>query len=171
MVELKPITSLHPKVMTALDETLNEIKARKFTVGLYHGVRTPEKQDYLYQKGRAIASPVLCAHDGLKRKIGACIEHPFGLPVTNAQAWESLHNYGLAGDLVFKNERMEWTWDVPSDSWKQLGAVGEIFGLSWGGRWKNPDYPHFEMRPPKLSMAQIKNLLFEKGIEAVWGLV
>ncbi|QKJ68010.1 M15 family metallopeptidase [Deefgea piscis] len=27
-----------------------------------------------------------------------------------------------------------------------LGPIGERLGLAWGGRWKTPDYPHFERK-------------------------
>ncbi|MBM5575247.1 M15 family metallopeptidase [Deefgea sp. CFH1-16] len=27
-----------------------------------------------------------------------------------------------------------------------LGPIGERLGLAWGGRWKTPDYPHFESK-------------------------
>ena len=30
------------------------------------------------------------------------------------------------------------------DSWEKLGALGESCGLTWGGRWKKPDRPHFQ---------------------------
>lgn len=26
----------------------------------------------------------------------------------------------------------------------EAGKIGESVGLVWGGRWKNPDYPHFQ---------------------------
>ena len=34
---------------------------------------------------------------------------------------------------------------VPSWVWAEVGPIGESYGLTWGGRWKNfPDVGHFE---------------------------
>lgn len=30
------------------------------------------------------------------------------------------------------------------DLYRKLGPIGEALGLTWGGRWKTPDYPHYE---------------------------
>jgi hypothetical protein len=29
--------------------------------------------------------------------------------------------------------------------YEEAGRIGESVGLRWGGRWKKPDYPHFEI--------------------------
>lgn len=37
-------------------------------------------------------------------------------------------------------------WDTSDPAWKVLGAIGEMLGLRWGGRWKKPHDPgHFEL--------------------------
>ena len=43
------------------------------------------------------------------------------------------------------------TWDIKVDAnrdsipdYVQAGEIGESVGLRWGGRFKNPDRPHFE---------------------------
>jgi len=43
------------------------------------------------------------------------------------------------------------TWDIKVDvnkdnqpDYMQAGKIGEDVGLKWGGRFKSPDYPHFE---------------------------
>jgi len=33
--------------------------------------------------------------------------------------------------------------DVPD--YREAGLIGEAIGLKWGGRFKKPDYPHFEL--------------------------
>lgn len=38
--------------------------------------------------------------------------------------------------------------DVDMDSvpdYLEAGKIGEACGLVWGGRWKSPDFPHFEL--------------------------
>ena len=34
--------------------------------------------------------------------------------------------------------------DMPD--YLEAGQIGESLGLIWGGRWRNPDYPHFELK-------------------------
>ena len=34
--------------------------------------------------------------------------------------------------------------DIPD--YQEAGEIGESCGLRWGGRWKTPDYPHFELK-------------------------
>jgi peptidoglycan L-alanyl-D-glutamate endopeptidase CwlK len=33
--------------------------------------------------------------------------------------------------------------DIPD--YLEAGQIGEEIGLVWGGRWRSPDYPHFEL--------------------------
>jgi hypothetical protein len=37
-------------------------------------------------------------------------------------------------------------WDAADPVWQRLGAIGEAIGLRWGGRWKQQDWGHFEIR-------------------------
>lgn len=44
------------------------------------------------------------------------------------------------------------TWDVKVNvnqndqpDYLEAGSIGESVGLKWGGRFKSPDYPHFEL--------------------------
>jgi hypothetical protein len=84
------------------------------------GLRTIERQNALYEQGRTTPGQV----------------------VTNAKGGQSLHNYGVAFDVVFR----EGGYNVPADWWKELGEEGEELGLEWGGRWVSfPDRPHFQL--------------------------
>lgn len=155
------VTALHPKVVDALSATLTEAKARGLSVAMHSGLRFAEEQDKLYALGRTIINP-----DGKNDA------KPFGNVITNAQAYESWHCFGLAVDIVFKDEKGNWTWSKTPKQWAELGAVGEIFGLEWGGHWTRfPDFPHFQMRGRIPNIHEAKKMLFEKGIEGVWALV
>lgn len=61
-------------------------------------------------------------------------------------AWtlKSKHIDGMAVDLVPKRNNLAW-WTAPRTVWERMGVLGESVGLSWGGRWKNSDCPHFEV--------------------------
>jgi peptidoglycan L-alanyl-D-glutamate endopeptidase CwlK len=70
--------------------------------------------------------------------------------VTNADSWQSIHNYGLAFDIVLlydKNsdgtfESASWENDK---NWKFVVSFFKSRGWEWGGDWKSfKDAPHFQ---------------------------
>jgi peptidoglycan L-alanyl-D-glutamate endopeptidase CwlK len=70
--------------------------------------------------------------------------------VTNADSWQSIHNYGLAFDIVLlydKNgdgtfETASWSDDK---NWQMVVAFFKSKGYEWGGDWKKfKDAPHFQ---------------------------
>lgn len=155
------VTGLHPKIMDAFSATITEAKARKLNVALHSGLRTVEAQEKLYALGRTVINP-----DGKSEK------KPMGDIITNAKAYESWHSFGLAGDLVFKTDKGAWSWNKPTEDWMELGAIGEMFGLEWGGHWTRfPDYPHFQMRGEIKNILEAKTILLTKGLDTLWKLV
>jgi peptidoglycan LD-endopeptidase CwlK len=53
----------------------------------------------------------------------------------------SRHTKRDAFDIaILKNGKI--TWD--DMEYMAAGNIGESVGLVWGGRWHNPDYPHFQ---------------------------
>lgn len=87
--------------------------------------RSPEHQHRLYQKGRS--------HGG---KI-----------VTNANAWQSPHQYSEAVDIIHPSK----AWDVSETYWETLASVVRIteekYGvqLTHGHYWKFRDSAHIEL--------------------------
>lgn len=74
-----------------------------------------------------------------------------GPNVTNAAAFQSWHQYGLAADCAFVrdgriviSERDPWAMR----GYRLYGEVAESLGLTWGGRWKMMDLGHTELRLP-----------------------
>ena len=79
--------------------------------------------------------------------------------VTNAKGGQSIHNYGLAFDIVllYDNdgngtfEEASWSQikDFDKDSvadWKEVTNYFKSKGWEWGGDWKSfKDAPHFQM--------------------------
>jgi peptidoglycan L-alanyl-D-glutamate endopeptidase CwlK len=72
-----------------------------------------------------------------------------GPGVTNARAWQSWHQYGLAADCAFVrdgklviSEKDPWAMR----GYQLYGQVAESVGLTWGGRWKMMDFGHTELR-------------------------
>jgi len=72
-----------------------------------------------------------------------------GAQVTNARAFQSWHQYGLAGDCAFWrdgklviSEKDPWAMR----GYQLYGEVAESVGLTWGGRWTMMDFGHAELR-------------------------
>jgi peptidoglycan L-alanyl-D-glutamate endopeptidase CwlK len=71
--------------------------------------------------------------------------------VTKADSWQSIHNYGLAFDIVllYDNdgngtfEKASWE---QNKYWMQVVKYFVSKGWEWGGSWKSfKDAPHFQM--------------------------
>lgn len=93
-----------------------------YDMALLEGYRSPARQDLLAQMGAA---------------------------VTNARAFQSWHQYGLAADCAFWrdgklviSEKDPWAMR----GYQLYGEVAEQLGLTWGGRWKMMDLGHTELR-------------------------
>lgn len=93
-----------------------------YDMALLEGYRSPERQDALAAQGSN---------------------------VTNAKAFQSWHQYGLAADCAFLregklviSERDPWAMR----GYQLFGEVAESLGLTWGGRWKMMDFGHTELR-------------------------
>jgi peptidoglycan LD-endopeptidase CwlK len=95
-----------------------------YQMAILEGYRSPERQDML-----------------------AAI----GPQVTNAAAYQSWHQYGLAADCAFLREgRLVISEKDPwaMRGYQLYGEVAEALGLTWGGRWKMMDFGHTELRLP-----------------------
>ena len=72
-----------------------------------------------------------------------------GGSVTNARAFQSWHQYGLAADCAFWrdgklliSEKDPWAMR----GYQLYGEVAESLGMTWGGRWTMGDFGHTELR-------------------------
>lgn len=135
-ITLSRIDQLHPKIrkeVRKLYEKINEgLLGKGVRLRFSQGYRTAAEQDSLYNKRPK---------------------------VTNAKAWQSVHNYGLAFDIVILYDKdgdgtfEEASWDMKRDGdgdgladWyeitNELLANGFQNGfISNGKKW---DFPHFQ---------------------------
>ncbi|HPR07443.1 MAG TPA: M15 family metallopeptidase [Denitromonas sp.] len=72
-----------------------------------------------------------------------------GTRVTQAGAYMSYHQYGLAADCAFVRDGKLIISE--SDPWAMrgyelYGELAESIGLTWGGRWRMRDFGHVELR-------------------------
>ena len=126
----RKLSDLHPDVRERVDRFLDAAADEGIEVLVTCTWRSGQEQDILYAQGRTTKGRI----------------------VTNAKAGESLHNFILNGQpgsravdvvaIVFGKPM--WSADHPL--WDRLGELGEAAGLQWGGRWRNPDKPHFELK-------------------------
>ena len=70
--------------------------------------------------------------------------------VTNAKGGQSIHNYGLAFDIVILlDEDKNGTFEKAVWNGIYFNRVVKYFiskGYEWGGSWKFKDAPHFQMK-------------------------
>lgn len=97
---------------------------------IFEGYRCAERQAILYSHGRLDDQ----------------------LIVTWAKPWESMHQYGLAVDIVFdgqKEDGIQWNWssDFLNHSYNDLAIFFKQEGLKWLGD-KKIEKAHFEMKQP-----------------------
>ena len=74
-----------------------------------------------------------------------------GANVTNATAYQSYHQYGLAADCAFlRNGKLVISEKDPwaMEGYRRYGEVAATVGLTWGGNWKLMDFGHTELRLP-----------------------
>lgn len=146
-VTLDRIELLHPKVRSEVKNIyLNEIVPAltgKAICRLAYTLRTFAEQDGLYAQGRTKL------YDATGKKLGV---------VTKAKGGQSIHNYGLALDIVllkdtnadgkFDTASWEDTVDFDKDGrsdWMEVVTILKRNGWVWGGDWKSfKDKPHFE---------------------------
>lgn len=94
-----------------------------YEMALLEGYRSPERQNRLAQLGG----------------------------VTNAAAYQSYHQYGLATDNAFlRNGKIVISEKDPwaMRGYQLYGQTAEQVGLVWGGRWKLMDLGHVEYHKP-----------------------
>jgi len=114
---------LHPDFSARLLLAFKIMKEQHgYEMALLEGYRSPARQDELANAG---------GH------------------VTNARAFQSWHQYGLAADCAFLrdgklviSEKDPWAMR----GYQLYGQVAESLGLTWGGRWQMMDFGHIELR-------------------------
>lgn len=143
---LDKIELLHPKLREEAKNIYKEIceslKGRAMCRFAFT-LRTFAEQDALYAQGRTKL------YDDKGNKLGI---------VTKAKGGQSIHNYGLAIDIVLivdtnKDGNYDTAkWDEKTDydgdgkaDWMEAIGIFKKYGWSWGGDWKSfKDLPHVE---------------------------
>lgn len=151
----RSIAHLHPRFLPQVEEFLNRCERAGYEILLTCTYRSSQEQDELYALGRT----KLTDEKGHRLRI-----------VTHAKGGQSRHNFvtpdgqpaSLAIDFVpVRYGKLAWGTtgngidEDPSDDqkddlelWQRLGALGEMCGMEWGGRWRKGrrDYPHLQFK-------------------------
>jgi len=145
------LAKLYPPFAEKVLPVLERARTEGFSIYIFEGMRTIERQAELYAKGRDIKGNVI------NKK----------LVVTNALPGTSFHNYGLAVDLVFKVDG-EWSWDSKLP-WKRIGEISREIGLEWAGTWlKFSEMPHHQISLPYITWRDLKKWYDLNGLANVW---
>lgn len=143
-LSVQRIALLHPMLRDEALLILGEIEkvlTGRATVRFTYTLRSAEEQNGLYALGRTKKNP-----DGVSKA------RPLGYKVTNAPAWSSMHNYGLALDIALILDGKEASWNDVKDfdgdgiaDWMECVAIFKKHGWIWGGDWSSiVDKPHFQ---------------------------
>lgn len=118
-------------VAPALRQTVEDVATALADDGVWirivSGLRTAAQQDALYAQGRSRSGKI----------------------VTNAKAGQSMHNYGLAVDVVpfLIGRTGALNWKSQTEQFQHMVTAFKEAGLEWGGDWKGSlgDFDHFQM--------------------------
>lgn len=161
-ITVEKIKTLHPKIRNEVLELYSHVNEKLLGKGVRlrftYTYRTPEEQNQLFNQK---------------------------LKVTNAKAWQSIHQYGLAFDIVLlydldNNGTFETaSWDMNKDfdkdkiaDWMEVTNYFKSKGYEWGGDWRFKDSPHFQ-KAFNLTWQQMKSkidkedYILENGIKYI----
>lgn len=119
--ERRSLDDLHPRVRLAVQQILSDLAREGLPFEVFEAYRTPQRQHALFKQGS----------------------------VTRADAWQSYHQYGLAVDLVWKDNN-GWSWNTSGGRlalWKRMNEIGRAHGLeplSW-------ELPHLQLAGIRLA--------------------
>lgn len=127
------IETLYEPMQPLAKKFIEEAAKNGINLRITAAYRTPEEQNRLYAQGRTIPGQI----------------------VTNARAWESYHNHGLAFDIVDREHGY-------NTDWRLLGKLARMIGLEHGvipgtiyGDAGFVDAPHFQLTQG-LSIADVR---------------
>jgi len=127
VITSRNLNDLHPLVKSKALGHVAACKAAGIDLLITCTYRDNDAQNALYAQGRTAP----------------------GRKVTNARGGQSFHNYRVAYDVVpLRNGKPVWgTTGEDGVLWEKVGALGEIWGLEWAGRWtRMKEFPHFQYR-------------------------
>lgn len=114
----RDIKQLNPVAQEACNLFMAECKKAGLNVLITETYRSQARQNYLYEQGRTRPG--------------------------NVVTWtkNSRHTGRMAWDICKNVKGKEYS---DAKFFDQCGAIAKKLGITWGGTWKSPDRPHFEV--------------------------
>lgn len=146
-ITVNRIKLLHPSIRNQVKEWYIEINKRlpkNVRLRFSHTYRSEEEQNKLFNQ-----RPI----------------------VTKAKGGQSIHNYGLAFDIVIlldkdRNGTFETASFKVDKYWLRVAEFFKSKGFAWGGDWVSfKDYPHFEVKGYTWQQLQGKQTFIDGGIK------
>lgn len=138
------IRLLAPRFGLAVGEALNICHRKGLDVIVFEGARSDELQRYYYEQGRTRPGPI----------------------ITNARSAQfGWHFFRLAIDAISASRG----WNVTASWREEVAKIFESVDLDWGGRWRSPDFPHYQWGRLRSSPSdRARQLYAEGGLIRVW---
>jgi len=114
----RSISELTPTAQKACNLFMQKCKDQGLNVLITETYRSQERQNYLYEQGRTRSGNVVTWTKNSRH--------------TSRRAWD-----------IAKNVKGQEYSD--SSFFKACGTIAKELGIIWGGTWKTPDTPHFEI--------------------------
>lgn len=138
----RDISELNPVAQTACLLFLQECKKAGLDIFITETYRSQARQDYLYSQGRSRPGKIV--------------------------TWtlKSNHKSRLAWDIACNKPFL-----YDEATLKKAGLIAMNLGIGWGGVWKNPDMPHFEVttnwKAPIIKEEDEEMAAFEEKFKAI----
>ena len=161
-MKLNSTNYMHPDLFRKYQDLLSIANHNGIYFIITQVGRLPEYQKVLYNQGRF---PVDIVNRD-RNKLGLPLLKPKENKIVTwtlkskhlLKTYQDNKRYSLAFDVaIIKPNTKIILWDKPDinnnnrNDYMELGELGEKIGLIWGGRFKNPDMPHFEIAVPKIN--------------------
>jgi peptidoglycan LD-endopeptidase CwlK len=120
------LSTVSPDLASKVRAAADALAATGTYLLVVSGLRTAAEQNTLYAQGRTDPGHI----------------------VTNAKAGQSMHNYGLAVDIVpyLTGQTGQLNWQPATPQFQAMVDALVAQGLVWGGAWKTlPDHDHFQI--------------------------
>lgn len=141
------LRGVYPDLAITIDAALRAMEAFGYPMFVVEGVRSSERQKYLFAQGRTRPGAIVTHCDGV-------------VTLSNHQAKGD--GFGYAVDCAFVDnpltpETVE-TWDE-QQPWRVYGELVKWRGCVWGGDWptRKVDRPHAEW-PEGLDLLRIRKV-------------
>ena len=151
MISETRLSKVHPALAGKIRTVAATMSASGIELRVVQALRTKAEQDALFAQGRTAPGHI----------------------VTNARGGHSMHNYGLAVDIVPGKKGVQpWSpnWVESDPAFVTMIDLCEAQGLVAGARWHQlPDFDHFQVAGvPVNPTAEMLACLVSGGCEAVW---